>query len=58
MIKELINCYVHNKITFPIYVLVDEYDHFANELISFNFTHFSEIVTANGMLESFMKYLK
>jgi Predicted AAA-ATPase/PD-(D/E)XK nuclease superfamily len=58
MIKELINCYVHNKITFPIYVLVDEYDHFANELISFNFTHFSEIVTANGYVRKFYEVLK
>jgi hypothetical protein len=41
-----------------IYVLMDEYDHFANELISFNFNHFMDIVTENGYVRKFYEVIK
>ena len=41
-----------------IYILIDEYDHFANELISFNFNHFMEIVTQNGYVRKFYETVK
>jgi hypothetical protein len=58
MIKELFAVYSNNKINNKIYVLVDEYDHFANELISFNYAHFSEIVSGNGYVRKFYEVLK
>ena len=33
-----------------IYLLIDEYDHFANEILSFHFEHFSDIISRNGFL--------
>jgi Predicted AAA-ATPase/PD-(D/E)XK nuclease superfamily len=58
MIKELFGCYTHNKLTTKIYIFIDEYDHFANELISFNFSHFMEIVTKNGYVRKYYEVIK
>jgi hypothetical protein len=41
-----------------IYILIDEYDHFANELISFNFNHFADIITKNGFVRKFYEVIK
>jgi Predicted AAA-ATPase len=41
-----------------IYLLIDEYDHFANELISFNFDFFEKSVTKNGFVRKFYETLK
>ena len=41
-----------------IYLLIDEYDHFANELISFNFDFFAKSVTENGFVRKFYEVLK
>ncbi len=41
-----------------LYILIDEYDHFANELISFNFNYFMEIVTENGYVRKFYEAIK
>jgi Predicted AAA-ATPase/PD-(D/E)XK nuclease superfamily len=41
-----------------VYLLIDEYDHFANELISFNFNHFIDIVTRNGYVRKFYEAIK
>lgn len=41
-----------------VYVLIDEYDHFANELIAFRFNYFKEIVSANGFVRKFYETLK
>ena len=41
-----------------VYILIDEYDHFANELISFNFNYFMEIVTENGYVRKFYEVIK
>ncbi len=38
--------------------MIDEYDHFANELISFNFAYFSSIVSKNGFVHKFYEVLK
>jgi Predicted AAA-ATPase/PD-(D/E)XK nuclease superfamily len=58
MMKALLSCYTGNKIEPKIYVLIDEYDHFANELISFNFNHFMEIITKNGYVRKFYEVIK
>ena len=41
-----------------IYVLIDEYDHFANELISFNFKYFETSVSQNGFVRKFYETMK
>jgi hypothetical protein len=41
-----------------IYLLIDEYDHFTNELISFNFDFFAKSVTQNGFVRKFYETIK
>ncbi len=36
-----------------IYLFIDEYDHFANELLAFNTPYFQEIVSGNGFVRKF-----
>ncbi|MEO0044228.1 MAG: hypothetical protein RL329_3676 [Bacteroidota bacterium] len=42
----------------PIYVLIDEYDQFTNELLSFHFADFKDIVSKNGYVRKFYEVLK
>jgi Predicted AAA-ATPase len=42
----------------PIYILIDEYDQFTNELLSFHFTDFKDIVSKNGYVRKFYEVLK
>lgn len=58
LVKELLSCHIRNKIPHQIYLLIDEYDHFANELISFNYAYFSDIMTENGYVRKFYEVLK
>jgi Predicted AAA-ATPase/PD-(D/E)XK nuclease superfamily len=57
-IKMLFYYAFNNNLETKIYILVDEYDHFANELISFNFNHFTDIVTQNGFVRKFYEAIK
>ena len=41
-----------------IYLLIDEYDHFANALISFNFKYFEQSVTGNDFVKKFYETIK
>ena len=41
-----------------IYVIIDEYDHFANELLSFNTGKFKELVSRNGKIRKWYEILK
>ncbi len=41
-----------------IYLLIDEYDHFANELYSFDRKYFKDIVTGNGWVRKFYEVIK
>lgn len=47
---------VKNKL--PIYLLIDEYDHFANELLALNLTHFRDIMGKNGWVRKFYETIK
>jgi Predicted AAA-ATPase/PD-(D/E)XK nuclease superfamily len=58
MTKQLFACHQDNDVPFPIYILIDEYDHFANELISFNFDYFKEAVSQNGFVRKFYETIK
>ncbi|MBF0120204.1 MAG: AAA family ATPase [Desulfobacterales bacterium] len=41
-----------------IYLLIDEYDHFANEILSFRFEFFAEIVSRTGFVRKFYETIK
>jgi hypothetical protein len=41
-----------------IYLLIDEYDHFTNELVSFNLEGFKKIVSRNGFVRKFYETIK
>lgn len=41
-----------------IFLIIDEYDHFTNEIIAFNFNNFREIVSQNGFVRKFYEILK
>lgn len=41
-----------------IYLMIDEYDHFTNDLFSFNQDHFNEIVSRNGWVRKFYEVIK
>lgn len=46
------------RITHKIYLLIDEYDHFANELLSFREDLFSDIVSKTGFVRKFYEEVK
>jgi hypothetical protein len=41
-----------------IYLLIDEYDHFANEILSFRFDDFLDMVGRNGFVRKFYEAIK
>ncbi len=41
-----------------VYILIDEYDHFTNELFSFYRDHFKDIVSRNGWVRKFYEVIK
>jgi len=43
---------------YKIYVLVDEYDHFANELVAFRLEEFKTSVSRNGFVRKFYESIK
>jgi hypothetical protein len=49
---------LQNKLPYKIYLLIDEYDHFANELLSFDLDRFKENVSRNGFVRKFFESLK
>ncbi len=58
LLRRFIALFVKYKQGSKIFVLVDEYDHFTNELFSFNRSHFSEAVAGNGWVRKFYEVIK
>ena len=58
MVKTIFGIAKSNKIPHKIYLLVDEYDHFANELLSFDMTRFKRDVSQNGFVRKFYESFK
>jgi Predicted AAA-ATPase/PD-(D/E)XK nuclease superfamily len=50
--------YRANYLKPKIYILVDEYDHFTNELVSFNLPYFGKAVGENGFVRKFYEIIK
>lgn len=49
---------VKQKIDRPVYVIIDEYDHFANELLSFRLELFRQSVSRTGFVRKWYEVLK
>ena len=58
MLDSLFVAFVTQKANQKIYVIIDEYDHFANELLSFNTLKFKELVSRNGKVRKWYEILK
>lgn len=58
LLRRFVTLFVKYKLGSKIFVLVDEYDHFTNELFSFNRGHFSEAVAGNGWVRKFYEVIK
>lgn len=58
IVKTIFGITKSNKIPHKIYLLVDEYDHFANELLSFDMTRFKNDVSQNGFVRKFYESFK
>jgi hypothetical protein len=54
MLMELFQAYSESH----IYVIIDEYDHFANEILAFNFDRFTTFVSENGFVRKFYETIK
>jgi hypothetical protein len=55
---DFFGCYYENHLQPKIYLLIDEYDQFTNELLSFHFHDFKNIVSKNGYVRKFYEVLK
>jgi hypothetical protein len=58
IVKTIFSIAKSNKIPYKIYLLVDEYDHFANELLSFDLDRFKSNVSSNGFIRKFYESFK
>ena len=58
MTRSLIEAFKLQKANEKIYVIIDEYDHFANELLGFHPEHFRNLVSKNGKVRKWYEVLK
>ena len=58
MTRSLIEAFKLQKNKEKIYVIIDEYDHFANELLGFHPEHFKNLVSKNGKVRKWYEVLK
>ena len=58
VVNTLFDFMKQNKIPHKIYLLIDEYDHFANELLSFDFKRFIRDVSQNGFVRKVYESFK
>ena len=58
VIDKLLSMIALYKTDRKVYVLIDEYDHFANELVAFHLDEFKKIVGKNGWVRKFYEEIK
>ena len=58
LLSSLIVAFKNQKLGEKIYVIIDEYDHFANELLGFNTNQFKSLVSKNGKVRKWYEILK
>ena len=58
ILDDLIKAFSVQRANEKIYVIIDEYDHFANELLGFNTDQFKSLVSKNGKVRKWYEILK
>ena len=58
ILDDLIKAFKIQRAEEKIYVIIDEYDHFANELLGFNTNQFKNLVSKNGKVRKWYEILK
>ncbi|MGB0931600.1 MAG: AAA family ATPase [Chitinophagales bacterium] len=58
IMKQLWNWVKHEGQGHKVYVLIDEYDQFTNEMVAYHFEEFKEVVGRNGWVRKFYETLK
>lgn len=58
ILNNLFKAFLLQKPGEKIYVIIDEYDHFANELLGFNIDGFKDLVSKNGKVRKWYEILK
>ena len=58
ILDNLFKAFYMQKAQEKIYVIIDEYDHFANELLGFNTNQFKDLVSKNGKVRKWYEILK
>ena len=58
ILDNLLKAFYIQKQGEKIYVIIDEYDHFANELLGFNTNQFKNLVSKNGKVRKWYEILK
>ena len=58
ILDNLIKAFRIQRAEEKIYVIIDEYDHFANELLGFNTNQFKNLVSKNGKVRKWYEILK
>ena len=58
LLNSLIEAFKVQKNEDKLYVIIDEYDHFANELLGFNTNQFKNLVSKNGKVRKWYEILK
>ena len=58
LLSSFIEAFKIQKNEEKIYVIIDEYDHFANELLGFNTNQFKNLVSKNGKVRKWYEILK
>ena len=58
ILNNLFKAFNIQKVNEKIYVIIDEYDHFANELLGFQTEKFKELVSRNGKVRKWYEILK
>ena len=58
ILNNLFNAFYFQKPNEKIFVIIDEYDHFANELLGFQKDRFKELVSRNGKVRKWYEILK
>ena len=58
LLNSLITAFEYQKQNEKMYVIIDEYDHFANELLGFQTESFKNLVSKNGQIRKWYEVLK
>ena len=58
LLSSVIEAFKNQRQGEKIYIIIDEYDHFANELLGFNTNQFKSLVSKNGKVRKWYEILK